>query len=305
LEKYLTKDTLVAKGSPEFFYQKYGKVDGNEIDRFAALAKWPRSAKFEHKRQQSSPDYRLYPAPSDWRKILRLAVDAWKAVLKRSIDAMKIPDPNRDEVLDNECKLALGISTDVTVEDESALLPRTQPLIVLSPEVDPLNAISVKVMSLNMWHGGEAHPAHHKLEVMAEMIVSMKADVVGLQEIAGVHPSGSNYPPTNEKADLRKCKIEEMANLIGSLASADGKPWYFINQGIVTPGKGNIQPWGIISRWPIHQTSPNKWGVLVNGPGNKRIWVFNVHLPYFPYQVRYYSYLNFHLILITHASLIS
>lgn len=60
--------------------------------------------------------------------------------------------------------------------------------------------------------------------------------------------------------------------------------------GIPLPSPGTIHPMAIISRWPIERKSCHGFGVRISVPSAHAdedaysVWVFNCHLPYFPYQ---------------------
>lgn len=112
---------------------------------------------------------------------------------------------------------------------------------------------TVRVMSFNMWHGGDA--GGQPLERSVEVVRASGADVVGLQETHGREQNGQ-----------RPDHGARMASLLG---------WHYLDQGHRT---------GILSRWPIVRTHGERAGVTVRLPSGRELHVFNVHLAHAPYQ---------------------
>lgn len=122
----------------------------------------------------------------------------------------------------------------------------------------------VRVMSFNIWHGGEA--GGQPLSQTAAAIRLAQADIVGLQETHGSGKGGQ--PPDNGK---------RLAEMLG---------WSYFDQGERT---------GILSRFPIVTHTSAKWGIQVRMPSGKTFWMFNAHLshaPYQPYQLLKIPYAN-------------
>lgn len=116
----------------------------------------------------------------------------------------------------------------------------------------------LRVMTFNLWHGGDA--GKQPLEQTARVIRAAGADVVGLQETAGIAKQGEDRPDNAAK----------LAKLLD---------WHYVDQGGRT---------GIISRYPIAETTPAKWGARIEHPGGRPIYLFNAHfapMPYQPYQL--------------------
>ena len=273
LEKYLIHEPLPpAKGSPDFFYQTYGHVDGNEVDRFAKLANWPLKSEKQLAANGGLAPTVASPLESNWRKkVLAVATKKWKAILMESVEARKSQPEDADEFMDYEAKLAMGISTSFEVRDDD----RSNGGMVRSLE-SKAGSVPLKVMSLNIWHGGEAHPAHHSLEQTVRLILDSGADIIGIQEASGL-------PKDPAQPDKRDSRLSELAPILTKLDG--GKPWHVFDQGVVTPGPRCKIPWGIVSRLPFTKKSHGKWGAEVEvTAGGKRVWIFNAHFPYFPYQ---------------------
>ena len=113
---------------------------------------------------------------------------------------------------------------------------------------------TVRVMSFNLWHGGDA--GKQPLERTVEVIKQSQADIVGLQETAGIAPEGQPRPD----------RAAEIARLLG---------WNYVDQGERT---------GVISRFAIVGTTPRKWGVKLALPSGRQVYLFNVHFAHAPYQ---------------------
>lgn len=124
-------------------------------------------------------------------------------------------------------------------------------LLVCLPGVLP--ADTLRLMSFNLWVGGEA--GGQPLGQSAAVIRTAKADIVGLQETHG-HARDGRRPDRGA----------ELAALLG---------WNYDNQG-GSPG--------VLTRWPILGRTPARYGVLVRLPSGRTAHVFNIHFPAAPYQ---------------------
>lgn len=123
----------------------------------------------------------------------------------------------------------------------------------------------VRVMSFNLWHGGDA--GKQPLDRTVAVIKEAQADFVGLQETAGLAPQGQPRPD----------RAAEIAKRLG---------WEYLDQGDRT---------GIISRFKIEAVTPAKWGVKLKLPSGRQVYLFNAHLahsPYQPYQLHRIPYGN-------------
>lgn len=122
----------------------------------------------------------------------------------------------------------------------------------------------IRVLSFNLWHGGDA--GKQPLERTLAVIKDSKADIVGLQETAGYGPGAS-----------RPDRAAEIATALG---------WHYLDQGGRT---------GIVSRFPIVNATPRKWGAQLQLPSGRKLYHFNAHLahaPYQPYQLLRIPYHN-------------
>lgn len=116
----------------------------------------------------------------------------------------------------------------------------------------------VRVMSFNLWQGGDA--GKQPLDQTVALIKKSRADAVGLQETAGLAPEGRPRPD----------RAAELAKRLG---------WHYLDQGSGT---------GIISRYKIAAATSKKWGARVELLSGRGFYFFNAHLaasPYQPYQL--------------------
>ncbi len=130
----------------------------------------------------------------------------------------------------------------------------------------PAHAAELRVMSFNLWHGGDA--GKQPLTQTAEVIRTAKADIVGLQETGGHE---------KEKGASRPDNGRRLAGMLG---------WHYFDQGERT---------GVLSRFPIVTNTPHGWGVTIRLPSGREVMMFNAHLmhaPYQPYQLAGIPYAN-------------
>ena len=132
------------------------------------------------------------------------------------------------------------------------LKPFLLAIAYLVPEAHAADLISLRVMTLNLLHGGVrlGQPLSQSVKVINEA----KADLVGVQE---------THAGTVNNAAI----IAETLN------------WHHFDQGGRT---------SIISRHPIVGHTSRKWGVHIKLPSGRIIHAYNAHLrpaPYQPYQL--------------------
>lgn len=125
--------------------------------------------------------------------------------------------------------------------------------LCLTPAATPVNAESIRVMTFNLWHGGEA--GKQPLTQTLAVVRAAKADVVGLQETHG-----------NESDGKRPDNGRRLAEMLG---------WNYFDQGERT---------AIMSRFSIVTNTARKWGVRLRLPSGREAWMFNAHLMHAPYQ---------------------
>ena len=128
---------------------------------------------------------------------------------------------------------------------------------VSAGSADSAENVTVRVMTFNLWHGGDA--GGQPLTQTVKVIREAKVDIVGLQETHG--HAVKNVRPDNG---------QQIASMLG---------WHYLQQGHRT---------GILSRFPIRKHTPRKWGVEIEYSTGKTLHFFNTHFaasPYQPYQL--------------------
>lgn len=125
--------------------------------------------------------------------------------------------------------------------------------ILLAAAAQPCRAEALRVMTFNLWQGGEE--GKQPLAQTVKVIEAAKADLVGLQETAGLEHGGKR--PDNAR---------RIAEQLG---------WHYVDQGGGT---------GVISRYKIDGQTAAKLGVRVELPSGRKVWLFNVHFAHAPYQ---------------------
>jgi endonuclease/exonuclease/phosphatase family metal-dependent hydrolase len=130
-------------------------------------------------------------------------------------------------------------------------------LLLLLPAFAAPAAETLRVMSFNLWVGGES--GGQPLAQSAAVIRAARADLVGLQETHAAERDGR-----------RPDRGAKLATLLG---------WHYLNQG-GSPG--------VLSRRPIVTNTPGRHGVVVRLPSGRTAHLFNIHFapaPYQPYQL--------------------
>ncbi|MEX2307946.1 MAG: endonuclease/exonuclease/phosphatase family protein [Pirellulales bacterium] len=115
-------------------------------------------------------------------------------------------------------------------------------------------AETLRVMTFNIWGGGES--GNQPMNQTIKVIQAAQADLVGIQESHGEERNG-------KKQDAARAIAEKLS-------------WHHFDQG----DEGT----GVISRYSIVNHTPKKWGVEVELPSGRRVWLFNVHFMHTPYQ---------------------
>lgn len=114
---------------------------------------------------------------------------------------------------------------------------------------------TLRVMTFNIWVGGES--GKQPLEQTALVIQRAQADVVGVQESAGEERADGTRPE-NARIIAKKLRMN-----------------YF------SQGDGDVT---VLSRHKIVGHTPKKWGVEIELPSGRRVWLFNAHFAHAPYQ---------------------
>jgi endonuclease/exonuclease/phosphatase family metal-dependent hydrolase len=277
LRRFLCEAIPEKKGNSDFFKELYGVVDGHEVDKFAKNMGW-------ESRTEMNP-FKEY----DWNLALDDLTRKWTLTLQ---EAQKRLPTGDFENWGMDCTMAIGIDVhksnpnfalnDLNNYQNQSLNKQIPKLQVRKfPPNQNLGESweSFQIMTFNIWNGGESHPAKYSIKKTASVILQCNADIVALQETAGLQTP----PYSHGSPDTREVKLGKLVAALNKL-SPGKETWSFYDQGIPSPSTGCLNPTGIISRFPIIQTSPGKYGVLVEVPGGAKVWVFNTHLAYFPYQ---------------------
>jgi exodeoxyribonuclease-3 len=125
--------------------------------------------------------------------------------------------------------------------------------VATAQQAEPL-----RVMTFNIWVGGES--GRQPLSQTAKVIEAAQADIIGLQEVCGRERNGKR-PDNGEK----------VAALLGM---------NYFSQG--------DDDTAVMTRHKIVGHTPRKWGVKIELPSGRPVWLFNVHFsasPYQPYQL--------------------
>jgi len=126
-----------------------------------------------------------------------------------------------------------------------------------------------KVLSVNLWHGGEMSGL--PLEATANLIRQSGAHLVGMQEVA-------SKPIDNDSYHLRDLNTRKIASMLGP-------EWNYYDQGILTPWLQltHRHPQSFLFKGRMEVHTPLKWGIRVNC-NERPFWMFNAHFAYMPYQ---------------------
>lgn len=127
--------------------------------------------------------------------------------------------------------------------------------VACAPKAAPIpqGSARLRVMTFNLWFGGDG--GGQPLESSAAVIRAAQADVVGLQETQG-----------NEASGIHPDNGARLAEMLG---------WHYFDQG---------ERRGILSRFPIVETTPQRWGAIIQLESGHQVAIFNAHLMYWPYQ---------------------
>ncbi|KAF9911182.1 hypothetical protein EC991_004406 [Linnemannia zychae] len=216
----------------------------------------------------------------EWRKI-------WKETTEQYADDIE----GANNALGFNAKFPLLIGEDTLI------VPKTLPRVL--PRERRAAGVELRIMSFNIWNGGLS--GGHPIEQTAKAILASGADVVGLQECSTT--------PINGK---RKYMLPELIKHLPG--------WYYSDQKLRGTSEGPRNPWGVVSKFPIVNTTELGFGVkiqlnnhrhpetepsyiglpesqypsttrsrtssssLYGNDSTRFMYLFNCHLYYFPYQ---------------------
>ncbi|KAG0212969.1 hypothetical protein BGX33_003241 [Mortierella sp. NVP41] len=180
--------------------------------------------------------------------------------------------------------------------EDNLMLPMTLPRVL--PRERRAAGVELRIMSFNIWNGGLS--GGFPIERTAQAILASGADVVGLQECSTV--------PVNGR---RRYMLPELIKHLPG--------WYYSDQKLRSTSEGPRNPWGVVSKFPIVNTTELGFGVKIQlnnhrhpetepsyiglpesqypstrrsrtsssslqGNDTRFMYLFNCHLYYFPYQ---------------------
>ncbi|KAJ1510161.1 hypothetical protein HMI54_004012 [Coelomomyces lativittatus] len=297
LKSMLFKDHIPEpRGDRSFFHRMYGQVDGHEVERYARLAQWEKKegpqALLASSLLTTSFSFPMYV----YRHVLSTIVSSWNQVhvMAQQKQASKPIFPPPDENDPEEVRMAIGLPSGIPLDSHGLLHP--------SPVQLKKAPIHLSVMTCNLWLGGEGcyassklagqrfsmpsmHPSvsetTHLLTCLAKSILSANVDLVGCQECASLARDTLDHDAALAlgKVEGRFNQLNQLQSILSELSNV---PWYVHQPPILTPGRGNRHPWGILSKYPMKAT-PGEFGVLIEVYEHK-VMVFNTHLSYYPYQ---------------------
>ncbi len=134
-------------------------------------------------------------------------------------------------------------------------------------------ATTLRVMSFNLWHGGDA--GRQPLEQSAAVILAARADIVGLQETHGLTPEYFAPDVPGQAAPQLKWPDHPVERPDNGARLAQMLGWQFFDQGSRR---------GILTRHNLLSTTPLGWGAKIGLPSGRQVYMFNAHLAYWPYQ---------------------
>ncbi|KAF9585455.1 hypothetical protein BGW38_002318 [Lunasporangiospora selenospora] len=275
------------KGDPSFFHSQYGHVDGKEDLRFGNMAGWPL--------EQFEPTQ-----PLQHRKAMGQIALKWRTIWKNMTQMYPDDVEGANNALGFDGKFPL-----LQGEDQVAI-PKILPHVL--PRDRQAAGIELKIMSFNIWNGGQS--GGYPLEKTAHAILESGADIVGLQECSSVQ----------DETGKRRYMLPELVKYLPG--------WYYSDQKHGPNVTGPRNPWGVVSKFPIVNTTELGFGVKIQlnnhrhpefepsyhslpeyeyteqfttaspgipSPGSRSqqrrrsentrfMYLFNIHLYYFPYQ---------------------
>ncbi|KAF9936531.1 hypothetical protein BGZ67_002254 [Mortierella alpina] len=160
----------------------------------------------------------------EWKKI-------WKSMVETYAD--DVEGANNALGFDGKFPLLQG--------EDTLTLPRTLPRVL--PRERRAAGIELRIMSFNIWNGGLA--SGMPLEQTAKAILASGADIVGLQECSSMMEASG---------ERRYMLPELMQHLPG---------WYYSDQKLRSVSTGPRNPWGIVSKFPIVNTTELGFGVKI------------------------------------------
>ncbi|KAG0337007.1 hypothetical protein BG000_005911 [Podila horticola] len=170
-----------------------------------------------------------------YRQAMGQLAIGWKGIWKEMTEQYPDDVEGANNALGFDAKFPLlepGKSTD---------MPMTLPRVL--PRDRQAAGIELRVMSFNIWNGGLS--GGHPLEQTAKAILASGADVAGLQECSS----------TMNDSGVRRYMLPELMEYLPG--------WYYSDQKLRSVSTSPRNPWGIVSKFPIVETTELGFGVKI------------------------------------------
>ncbi|KAF9286463.1 hypothetical protein BGZ68_002887 [Mortierella alpina] len=173
--------------------------------------------------------------PFQYRQAMAQLALEWKRIWKSMIEtyADDVEGANNALGFDGKFPLFHG--------EDNVTLPKTLPRVL--PRERRAAGIELRIMSFNIWNGGLASGL--PLEQTAKAILASGADVVGLQECSSMMGASGE----------RQYMLPELMQYLPG--------WYYSDQKLRSVSTGPRNPWGIVSKFPIVNTTELGFGVKI------------------------------------------
>ncbi|CAO3573514.1 unnamed protein product [Mortierella alpina] len=173
--------------------------------------------------------------PFQYRQAMAQLALEWKKIWKSMVEtyADDVEGANNALGFDGKFPLLQG--------EDSLTLPKTLPRVL--PRERRAAGIELRIMSFNIWNGGQSSGL--PLEQTAKAILASGADVVGLQECSSLMGASGE----------RRYMLPELMQYLPG--------WYYSDQKLRSVSTGPRNPWGIVSKFPIVNTTELGFGVKI------------------------------------------
>ncbi|KAF8985829.1 hypothetical protein BGZ52_009925 [Haplosporangium bisporale] len=169
-----------------------------------------------------------------YRQAMGQLAMSWKGIWKDMTTTYPDDVEGTNNALGFDAKFPL---LDPAKSDQPMTLPR------VLPRDRQAAGIELRIMSFNIWNGGLS--GGHPLEQTAKAILASGADVAGLQECSS----------TQNAAGVRRYMLPELMEYLPG--------WYYSDQKLRAVSTGPRNPWGIVSKFPIVETTELGFGVKI------------------------------------------
>ncbi|KAF9126752.1 hypothetical protein BGW39_006377 [Mortierella sp. 14UC] len=229
--------------------------------------------------------------PFLYRQVMGQIAVEWRKIWKETTEKYA------DDIEGANNALGFNAKFPLLKGEDTLTLPKTLPRVL--PRERRAAGVELRIMSFNIWNGGFS--SGYPIEHTAKAILASGADVVGLQECSTTQINGK-----------RKYMLPELIKHLPG--------WYYSDQKLRETSEGPRNPWGVVSKFPIVNTTELGFGVkiqlnnhrhpetepsyiglpenqypsttrsrtssssLYGNDSTRFMYLFNCHLYYFPYQ---------------------